>query len=153
MKIWVDADACPVVIREILCRAAQRREVTTVFVANNPISLPRSKWVEFRHVAQGFDVADDLIEQLVDPGDLVVTSDIPLAAAVIEKGGNALSSRGELFSPETIRGILNMRDFADTLRSSGIQSSGPAPLGATERRKFADHLDRLITRYLNSRKN
>lgn len=145
MKIWVDADACPVVIKDILFRAAQRKKVETIFVANQYIRTPPSKFIRSMQVSAGFDVADDEIVRLVEPNDLVITSDIPLAAEVIEKGGQVLSSRGELFTTENIRARLNIRDFMDTMRASGEQSGGPPPLNQSDRQNFANHLDRILT--------
>lgn len=145
MKIWVDADACPVVIKDILFRAAERKQVETIFVANQYIRTQPSKFIRSMQVSAGFDVADDEIVKQVEPNDLVITSDIPLAAEVIEKGGQALSSRGELFTKENIRARLNIRDFMDTMRASGEQSGGPPPLNQTDRQNFANHLDRILT--------
>lgn len=144
MKIWVDADACPVVIKEILFRAAERKALELILVANQVLSVPRSRYISTLKVKAGFDVADNEIVSRVSAGDLVITSDIPLAAEVIEKGSVALSGRGELFTVENIRARLNMRDFMDTLRSSGIQTGGPPPLSKQDRKSFADHLDRLL---------
>ena len=144
MKIWVDADACPVVIKEILFRAAERKALELILVANQALSVPRSRYISTLKVKAGFDVADNEIVSRVGVGDLVITSDIPLAAEVIEKGAVALSGRGELFTAENIRARLNMRDFMDTLRSSGIQTGGPPPLSKQDRKSFADHLDRLL---------
>ena len=146
MKIWVDADACPVAIKEILFRAAQRHGVLLTLVANQPLRIPPSRHIQFLQVASGFDVADHEIVKRLDMGDLVITSDIPLAAEAIEKGAYALNPRGELYSPDTIRARLTMRDFMDTLRGSGIQTGGPATLNARDRKAFADHLNRLLTR-------
>ena len=148
MKIWVDADACPVVIKDILYRAAERTGTAMTLVANQALHTPPSKLVTTLQVAQGFDVADDEIVKRLESGDLVITGDIPLAAEVIEKGGLALSPRGELFSPEDIRGRLTMRDFMDTMRSSGVDTSGgPPPLSQSDRQSFANHLDRILTRH------
>lgn len=147
MQIWVDADACPVVIREILYRAAQRTGVALTLVANQPVQVPRSPLIRMLQVEAGFDVADNEIARRIAPGDLVVTGDIPLAAEVIDKGGLALSPRGELYSADTIRARLNMRDFMDALRASGIHTGGPAALGQAERKAFANHLDRILTKY------
>ena len=144
MQIWVDADACPGVIKDILFRAAQRTGVKLTLVANRAIHVPRLPNIRLLQVQQGFDVADRAIADRCDPGDLVVTADIPLAAEVIEKGGHALSPRGELYTADTIRGILNMRDFLETMRASGLDTGGPAPLGASDRQQFAGHLDRLL---------
>lgn len=147
MKIWVDADACPVAIREILFRAAVRTGVELTLVANQPVRIPPSRCIKMLRVAPGFDVADNEIAKRLGTGDLVVTGDIPLAAEVIEKGGHALDPRGELYSSDNIRSRLNMRDFMDTLRGSGINTGGPPPPGPGERKAFADHLDRFLTRY------
>ena len=148
MKIWVDADACPVVIKDILFRASERTGVALTLVANQALQTPPSRLVTTLQVPQGFDVADDEIVKRLASGDLVITGDIPLAAEVIEKGGLALSPRGELFSPEDIRGRLTMRDFMDTMRSSGVDTSGgPPPLSQSDRQSFANHLDRILTRY------
>ena len=146
MKIWVDADACPVAMRKILFKAAQRTGTEVTLIANQAISVPRSPLIKMRQVPQGFDVADDEIVRLVKPGDLVITSDIPLASEAIDKGATALSGRGELFDKENIRGLLNMRDFMDTLRGSGIQTGGHAALGQSEIKAFADQLDRWLAR-------
>jgi uncharacterized protein YaiI (UPF0178 family) len=150
MKIWVDADACPVVIKQILFRAAERTGVALTLVANQPVSVPRSPHIRMLQVPRGFDVADNEIVRRADAGDLVITADIPLAAEVIEKGAHALNPRGELYSTETIRGRLNMRDFMDTMRASGIQTGGPPALGQRERQDFANALDRLLTRHAQS---
>ena len=148
MKIWVDADACPVVIKDILFRASERTGVALTLVANQALYTPPSRYITTLQVPQGFDVADDEIVKRLESGDLVVTSDIPLAAEVIEKGGLALSPRGELFSPEDIRGRLTMRDFMDTMRSSGVDTSGgPPPLSQSDRQSFANHLDTILTKY------
>ena len=146
MKIWVDADACPVVIKEILFRAAERRRVQVTLVANRPVRIPPSPCITFVQVASGFDVADNEIVKRLESGDLVITSDIPLAADVIEKGGYALSPRGELYSTENIRARLNVRDFMDTLRASGINTGGPPVLSKSDRKSFADHLDSLLAK-------
>jgi uncharacterized protein YaiI (UPF0178 family) len=146
MKIWVDADACPAVIRDILFRAAERTGVPVTLVANQPMRVPRTKHVDLLQVAPGFDVADNAIVRRLVPGDLVITGDIPLAAEVLGKGGHALSPRGELYSTETIGARLNMRDFMDTLRASGIHSGGPPALSQADRKAFAGHLDTLLTR-------
>ena len=146
MVIWVDADACPVVIREILFRAAERTATDVRLVSNHPLPVPPSRYVRSVQVGSGFDVADDLIVSQVSVGDLVITSDIPLADEVIQKGALALSSRGEEFNASTIKARLNMRDFLETMRAGGIQSGGQAPLGQPERQKFANALDRILTR-------
>lgn len=145
MKIWMDADACPVVIKEILFRAAERKKVETTLIANQSIRTPPSRYIKMVRVPQGFDVADNEIVKRTGMGDLVITSDIPLAAEVIEKGGHALSPRGELFTTDNIKARLNMRDFLDTMRSSGIETGGPPALNQSDRMAFANHLDRLLT--------
>ena len=144
MKIWVDADACPVVIKDILFRAAERTRVETTFVANQAIHIPPSRYIKMMQVAQGFDVADDEIVKRLQAGDLVITSDIPLAAEAIEKGGHALSPRGELYTANNIKGRLNMRDFMETMRSSGINTGGPSVLNQKDRQAFANHLDIIL---------
>lgn len=146
MKIWVDADACPLVIREILFRAAERTGILLTFVANQPVRVPPSPVIKTLQVAPGFDVADNEIVRRLSAGDLVVTSDIPLAAEVIEKGGCALSPRGELHTKDNIKERLNMRDFMDTMRASGINTGGPPALSQSDRKAFAGHLDRLLAR-------
>lgn len=146
MKIWVDADACPVAIREILFKAAERTGVGLTLVANDAIRIPPSQFIRLRIVPGGFDVADTEIVAQVSGGDLVITSDIPLAADVIAKGAAALSPRGELFTRENVRARLNMRDFLDTMRASGVHTGGPAPLTNGDRKTFADQLDRLLAR-------
>ncbi|MGM0526295.1 MAG: YaiI/YqxD family protein, partial [Pseudomonadota bacterium] len=146
MKVWVDADACPVVIKEMLYRAANRKPVEVTLVANQPIWVPPSKWVTSIQVSSGFDVADDEIVARVQTGDLVITSDIPLADEVISKGALALSPRGELFSKENIKSRLNIRDFMDTMRASGIQSGGPAALSQRDKMNFANQLDRWLAK-------
>jgi len=147
MKIWVDADACPVVIKEILFRAAERTKVQLILVANQNLRVPKSRYISTMRVTPGFDVADNEIVKRVSKGDLVVTSDIPLAAEVIEKGGHALSVRGELYTTANIRERLNMRDFMDTMRASGVNTGGPPALSQSDRKAFADHLDKLLTKY------
>ena len=146
MNIWVDADACPAAVKDILYRAAERTRVPLTLVANKPLRTPPSPFIRSLQVPRGFDVADNEIARRVEPGDLVVTADIPLAAQVIERGGHALDPRGELFSPETIRERLTMRDFMDELRASGVQTGGPPPLAHGDRQRFANQLDRLLAR-------
>lgn len=146
MEIWVDADACPVVIKEILFRAAQRTGTQLTLVANQAMYVPKVSSIRMIQVPSGFDVADNEIVKRCAAGDLVITSDIPLAAEVIEKGGQALSPRGELFSADDIRARLNMRDFMDTLRASGIDTGGPSALSQSDRQSFANHLDALLAR-------
>lgn len=146
MKIWVDADACPVAIKEILYRAADRKRIEMIFVANQHLTLPGSGYIRLLQVSPGFDVADNEIVKRVREGDLVVTSDIPLAAEVIERKGRALSPRGELFTEQNMKSRLNMRDFMDTLRASGIHTGGPPALSQSDRQQFANHLDRMLAK-------
>jgi len=148
VKIWVDADACPVVVKEILYRAADRTGVELTLVANQALNTPSSPNIKSLQVPHGFDVADDEIVKRCESGDLVITSDIPLAAEVIEKGGHALSPRGEMHSTENIGARLNMRDFLDTMRSSGVEmSGGPAAFSQRDKQDFANELDRFLTKY------
>lgn len=147
MKIWVDADACPVVIKEILYRAAERTGVQLTLVANQALNIPNSDYINTLQVPRGFDVADDEIVKRLGAGDLVITSDIPLAAEVIENGGHALSPRGELHTTENIRARLNMRDFLDTMRASGVDTGGPPALSQRDRQDFANNLDRFLTKH------
>lgn len=148
MKIWVDADACPVVIKEILFRAADRTGVQLTLVANQALSTPSSANINTLQVPRGFDVADDEIVKRLEAGDLVITSDIPLAAEVIGKGGHALSPRGELHTTENIGARLNMRDFLDTMRSSGVEmGGGPPAFSQRDKQTFANELDRFLTKY------
>jgi uncharacterized protein YaiI (UPF0178 family) len=146
MKIWVDADATPVAIKEILFRAAERTGISMSLVANQPMRIPVSPLIDFILVEAGFDVADNEIVKRLTPGDLVITADIPLAADVIEKGGSALDPRGVMYSPDTIRSRLNMRDFMETLRSGGVVTGGPAAMSPADRKAFAGELDKFITR-------
>jgi len=147
MKIWVDADACPVVIKEILFKASERTQVITTFVANHNIRIPPSRYIKFIQVTKGFDVADNEIVKRVEENDLVITGDIPLAAEVMEKGVNALNPRGELYTVENIKSMLNMRDFMDTMRSSGVEmGGGPAAMSPSDRQLFSNHLDKLLVR-------
>jgi hypothetical protein len=147
MRIWVDADACPGVIKEILFRAAERTGVPLTLVANQPVRTPPSRYITSVQVPAGFDVADNEIVGRLSAGDLVVTADIPLAAEVIDKGGRALNPRGELYTAENIRGLLNMRDFMDTMRASGVHTGGPPALGQGDRQAFANALDRLLAKH------
>lgn len=148
MKIWVDADACPVAVKDILFRAAIRTQLELTLVANQPIRIPDSPLINFVLVPSGFDVADNEIVRLLKPNDLVITADIPLAAEVIEKGGHALNPRGELYSSVNIKAILSMRNFMDSLRSNGVETGGPAALNKADHKVFADRLDKILTRYL-----
>ena len=142
--IWVDADACPNVIKDILFRAAERTSVPVTLVANQPLAMPRAPSLRMLTVGAGFDVADNEIVRRAQPGDLVITADIPLAAEAIAKGAEALSPRGERFSADSIRGLLTMRDFMDTMRASGVVGGGPPPLSQADRNAFAGHLDRWL---------
>jgi uncharacterized protein YaiI (UPF0178 family) len=150
MKIWVDADACPVVIKDILFKAAERTGIETTLVANHHIRIPPSRVINFMQVKSGFDVADDEIVKRVTINDLVITSDIPLADEIISKSAIALSPRGELFTKENIKSRLNIRDFMDTMRASGVQTGGPPPLSQSDRQTFANHLDKILMRYQKS---
>ncbi|ODS05313.1 YaiI/YqxD family protein [Vibrio scophthalmi] len=152
MKIWVDADACPVVIKEVLFRAAQRTGVEITFVANQYIRTPAAANITSLQVEAGFDVADNEIVKRTEAGDLIITSDIPLADEVITKGGHALSSRGELFTKDNIKSRLNIRDFMETMRSSGIQSGGPAPMSQADRQQFANQLDKWLVQWQRAQK-
>jgi uncharacterized protein YaiI (UPF0178 family) len=145
MHIWVDADACPAVIKEILFRAAQRLAIPVTLVANQPLHTPPSPLIRSVQVGHGFDVADKHITERLQPGDLVVTADIPLAAQVIEKGGTVINPRGERYTTENIRERLALRDFMEELRSAGEVTSGPPPLSKSDRQAFANALDRLLT--------
>ena len=140
----MDADACPVVVKEIIFRAAIRTETQSILVANNFIKVPNSNFISFLQVPKGFDIADDEISNRVKEGDLVVTADIPLASEVIEKGAVALNPRGERYSKDTIKQKLNLRDFMDTMRSSGEHSGGPPPLNHGNRHAFANELDKYL---------
>ena len=144
MHIWVDADACPVAIKEILFRAAHRTGHRLTLVANHPLRVPGNPGIRMIQVPGGFDEADKYIAQHVSSGDLVVTADIPLAAEVVGKGAKALSPRGESYSKDNIRELLDMRNFMDTLRSSGVETGGPAAFGTNDRQNFANRLDRLL---------
>ena len=150
MKIWVDGDACPVVIKEILFKAAERTGVELTLVANRPVRIPALNCISFVQVASGLDVADNEIVKRLEAGDLVITADIPLAANVIEKGGLALNPRGELYTAESVRSRLSVRDFMDTLRASGVDTGGPPVLNKNDRQNFANQLDRILTRHLKN---
>tara|TARA_Y100000588_G_C14236742_1_gene917673 strand:- start:1267 stop:1719 length:453 start_codon:yes stop_codon:yes gene_type:complete len=148
MHIWVDADACPAVIKEILFRAAERTKTHTTLVANHSMRVPVTQYVNLLQVSKGFDIADNEIVKRVKHSDLVITSDIPLAAEVLEEGAFALSPRGEIFTENNIKQILNMRDFMDTMRSSGVEmSGGPAKLSSTDKQTFANALDSLLAQH------
>ena len=146
MKIWVDADACPGVIKDILFRAAERTKIATTLVANQLLRVPPSPYIRALQVPQGFDVADQRIAQEVEPGDLVITADIPLASLVIERGGFALNPRGEFYTPDNIRERLAMRNFMEELRGSGMEIGGPAAFSQSDRQAFAAALDRFLAR-------
>ncbi|MEZ5535324.1 MAG: YaiI/YqxD family protein [Thiolinea sp.] len=146
MKIWVDADACPVVIKEILFRAAQRTGIEMTLVANQSLQVPAAANIKMLRVPPGFDVADNEIVKRVAEGDLVITADIPLAAEVIGQGAHALNPRGERYLPDSIKAKLSMRDFMDTMRSAGLDTGGPPPLSQSDRKAFANQLDRLLAR-------
>ena len=143
-RIWVDADACPKVVKEILYRAADRVGVTVILVANQALDVPSSSYIQSVQVPLGFDVADNHIAQSAAPGDLVITADIPLAAEVVAQGCMAINPRGELYTEENIRERLNMRDFMATLRSSGVETGGPSSFGQSDRQSFANQLDRFL---------
>lgn len=146
MRIYVDADACPNVIKETLYRAAKRKQVMLILVANHALSVPPSPFIQRLQVSAGFDIADDEIAQRCEAGDLVITADIPLAAEVIAKGAEVISPRGEVLSKANIGARLNMRDFMDTMRSSGEHTGGPAPLSQRDRQQFANALDSCLAR-------
>ena len=147
MKIWIDADACPRQIKELLYRAVERRGIMMTLVANKAIGFPSSRWITGIQVAAGADVADQEIVRLLEPGDLVVTADIPLAADVIAKGGHALEPRGEFFSAENIRERLSVRNFMDELRSNGVETGGPPAFSGKDKQAFANQLDRFLTQH------
>ena len=146
MKIWVDADACPIVIKDIIIRAANRKKITTTFVANHFIKLPNSPYLSAIQVAQGFDVADNEIVKRIEAGDLLISSDIPLASEVLDKGAYVITPRGERYTEDNIKARLNIRDFMETLRSSGIQSGGQPTYSHTDRQQFANQLDRILAK-------
>ena len=148
MKIWVDADACPKPVKEILFRAADRNEVKVILVANMTLFVPPSSWIQMIRVAPGFDVADNYIVQKVQPGDLVITADIPMAAEVIKNGGICLNPRGELMTSSNIQGRLTMRNFLEELRGSNVQTGGPPPFTMRDRQNFANELDKYLREHL-----
>jgi uncharacterized protein len=147
MQIWVDADACPKVIKEILFRAAEKRKIQLTLVANKLLYCPPSKHIRAIQVPAGFDVADNKIAELVGQGDLVITADIPLAADVIARGGHALNPRGEFYTRDTIRERLTMRNFMDNLRNSGVDTGGPPAISQRDRQAFANQLDKFLARH------
>lgn len=144
MKIWVDADACPVVIKEILYRAAMRAQIETTLIANKLLRVPPSPFLRAIQVPSGFDVADNRIVQELTAGDLVITADIPLAAQVIDNHGHALNPRGEFYSKENIQERLTMRNFMEELRASGVETTGPSAFSSADRKAFAAQLDKFI---------
>jgi len=146
MTIWVDADACPLPAKEILFKAAERTKTQLILVANQYIKIPPSQFIQMIQVPSGFDVADDEIVKRAQPNDLVITSDIPLAAEIVEKGVLALNPRGELYTTSNIKQILNMRDFMDTMRSSGINSTGQPKYGDKDKQQFANQLDQWLAK-------
>ena len=146
MRIWVDADACPRAIREILFRAAQRKQVQTTLVANRSLRTPPSPYIDSMIVAAGFDAADDRIVELLSPGDLVITADIPLAAATVAREGHALNPRGELYNRDNIQERLAVRNMLDELRGCGVETGGPSALGASDRQAFANQLDKFLAK-------
>lgn len=147
MKIWVDADACPSVIKDILFKAADRNAIVVTLVANRQIRIPKSPYITFIRVSSGFDVADNEIVKKLHKDDLVITSDIPLAADVVAKGASALNPRGEMYSEDNIKARSSMRDFMDTLRASGIDTGGPSTLSKRNRQDFANQLDKIIRQH------
>jgi len=147
MQIWVDADACPNVIKEILFRVAERLRISLILVANKPLRTPLSRYVRSMRVEAGFNVADKAIAREMAAGDLVITADIPLASEVIGRGGHALNPRGEFYSKENIEERLTMRNFMDELRESGVNTGGPATLSQKDRQAFANQLDRFLARH------
>ncbi len=150
MQIWVDADACPKVIKNILFRAAERVQVCLTLVANQPLRIPQSDHIKSIQVPGGFDIADDHIIQKVQKGDLVITADIPLANEIVEKGGYALNPRGEFYTKDNIRERLAIRDLMDELRSSGVDTGGPASINQNDRQTFANQLDQFLMKHSNN---
>jgi hypothetical protein len=148
MQIWVDADACPVVIKDILFRVAEKRQIVVTLIANKLLRTPPSRYIKALQVPHGFDVADREIIRLLQAGDLIITADIPLASDVIAKGGWVLTPRGEFYTKDNIEQQLTMRNFMDELRGSGVDTGGPPPLSQNDRQMFANQLDRHLTRYL-----
>ncbi len=149
MQIWVDADACPKAVKEILFKTAIRREVKITLVANQYLTVPASPLINFIKVSSGFDVADNEIVKLCQAEDLVITADIPLADKVVEKGATGLNPRGELYTEDNIKGILSMRNLMEELRSAGTVSGGPAAFSPKDKQNFTNQLDKYLTRYLN----
>ena len=150
MRIWVDADACPKVIKEILFRAAERVRVPLTLVANMQLQHPKSPYIDSVHVAAGADVADAYIVEHAEAGDLAITADIPLAAGMIDKGGFALNPRGELYTSDNVRRALSVRNMMDEMRGAGVVTGGPSAFDQSDRMKFANQLDRFLTKHLRS---
>lgn len=150
MHIWVDADACPKIIKEVLYKTATRREIPLTLVANMYLSVPTSPLINTITVGAGFNVADDEIENRVQPGDLVITADIPLADAIVTKGATGLNPRGELYTEDNVKGLLRMRNLMEEIRSAGEISGGPAPLGPKDKQEFTNQLDKFLTRTLRA---
>lgn len=150
MKIWIDADACPKIVKEAVYKAAGRLNIAVCLVANSNISIPYTKNISFIQVEQGADVADLYIAENVDQGDLVITADIPLAALIIQKNAIAINPRGEIYTEENMGEILSMRNFMQELRDSGVDTGGPAPLGPKDKVKFTNALDRILTKMINN---
>ncbi len=148
MQIWVDADACPKAVKEILFKTAIRREVKLTLVANQFMSVPTSPFIDTIKVSAGFDVADNEIVKMCNPGDLIITADIPLADKVVDKGATGLNPRGELYTEDNIKGILSMRNLMEELRSAGTVSGGPAAFSPKDKQNFTNQLDKFLTRYL-----
>ena len=151
MQIWVDADACPKAIKDILFRVAERTRITITLVANQYLQTPPSRYIQFLQVKSGYDVADNEIVKRLNVGDLVITADIPLAYDVIGKGGHAINPRGERYTPDNIKERLAMRDFMDTLRASGIDTGGPSALNSRDIQGFANQLDKFLAQHEKSR--
>jgi uncharacterized protein YaiI (UPF0178 family) len=149
MQIWVDADACPKAIKDILFRVAERTKIMTTLVANQYLQMPPSRHIKLLQVHSGFDVADNAIIKNLSADDLVITGDIPLAYEIICKGGHAINHRGERYSQDNIKDRLNMRDFMDTLRGSGIDTGGPSALNSRDIQAFANQLDKFLTQQLS----
>lgn len=145
MQIWVDADACPVAVKEILFRAADRRSIMVTLVANRMLKTPPSPWIKAIQVPQGFDVADNRIAELAQPGDLVITADIPLAAQALAAGARVIDPRGDSYSADNIEERLSIRKFMEEMRATGVATGGPAPYSNADGKAFADRLDRLLT--------
>jgi len=145
VQIWVDADACPVVVKEMLYRAAVKRKIITTFVANQPLRTPKSLFIKTTRVGAGFDVADDFITAQINSGDLVITADIPLAADVIAKNGHALNPRGSMYTKDNIGQRLSIRNFLEDVRNSGVQTGGPPPISGADKQAFGNALDRFLT--------